>query len=76
MAMKNPWGKKNPFMSMWLSSANTVLGASRGHTMAAAKREMNKAAATTATVGVKQVMDFWASAFKPPTVARKKRKKR
>ncbi len=27
--MKNPWLKKNPFMSMWLSGANTVLNSAR-----------------------------------------------
>jgi hypothetical protein len=27
--MKNPWLKKNPLMSMWLSGANAVLGRAR-----------------------------------------------
>ena len=45
--MKNPWTKKNPFMSMWLSGANAVAGSVRGHATAAAKRE-------TATAVVRQ----------------------
>ena len=28
--MKNPWLKKNPLMSLWLSGANKVAGAARG----------------------------------------------
>jgi hypothetical protein len=27
----NPWMKKNPFMSMWLSGANAVGSRARGH---------------------------------------------
>jgi hypothetical protein len=37
--MKNPWTKKNPFLSMWLSAANTIAGATRGHAAAEAKRQ-------------------------------------
>lgn len=71
--MKNPWTKKNPFMSMWLSGANTVMGKARGHASAAVKREANKAASTAATTGARQVADFWTQALKPPAV-RKRRK--
>jgi len=39
--MKNPWTKKNPFLSMWLSGANRVAGSARGHALAAAKRGTN-----------------------------------
>ena len=49
--MRNPWIKKNPLMSMWLSGANAVFGAARGRATAEAKRqattmvsEMTKAA--------------------------------
>jgi len=41
--MKNPWTKKNPFMSMWLSGANSAMGSARGHGTAAAKREIKNA---------------------------------
>src|ERR1700735_4746203 len=33
--VKNPWTKKNPFMSMWLSGANKVVGSARGRASAA-----------------------------------------
>jgi hypothetical protein len=74
--MKNPWTKKNPFMSMWLSAANTVIGQARGQTTAAVRREANKAAQTATTEGVKQVTNFWANALKPPAAPRKPRKPR
>jgi hypothetical protein len=41
--MSHPWLKKNPFMSMWLSTANRVAGSSRGHATAQAKRQVNAA---------------------------------
>ena len=46
--MANPWGKKNPFMSMWLSAANAWAGAARGLMTAEAKRQ-TKAATRAAT---------------------------
>ncbi len=36
--MRNPWLKKNPAMSMFLSAANAWVGAFRGRATAAAKR--------------------------------------
>lgn len=38
--MKNPWLKKNPLMSMWLSGANKVAGAARGRASAETKRQV------------------------------------
>jgi hypothetical protein len=55
--MKNPWMKKNPFLSMWLSGANAVAGSARGHATAAAKREINA---------------FWAAALTPPKPKKRK----
>jgi len=74
--MKNPWTKKNPFMSMWLSGANSALGSARGQTAAAVKRESRQAASRTTTAGTKQVLDFWSNVLKPPTTLRRKRKLR
>ena len=54
--MTNPWLKKNPFMSMWLSAANSMMNsmtsAARGQAAAAAKRQ-SKAAVSQALPGVK-----------------------
>lgn len=46
--MANPWTKKNPLMSMWLSAANAWAGAARGAVAAEAKRRQ-KAAVKAAT---------------------------
>jgi hypothetical protein len=46
--MSNPFLKKNPFMSMWLSAANRTVGTMRGQATAQAKRQIN-AAVTKAT---------------------------
>ncbi len=60
--MKNPWLKKNPFMSMWLSGAYKVAGAARGLATAAIKREATRASKDAAAEGTKQVLDFWGAA--------------
>jgi hypothetical protein len=40
--MSNPWSKKNPFMSMWLSGANKIAGSVRSQVSAEAKRQINQ----------------------------------
>lgn len=74
--MKNRWTKKNPFLSIWLSAANSAAGRARAQTTAAVKREANKAAKTATSNGVKQVTDFWVNALKPASRPRKPRKPR
>ena len=46
--MSNPWLKKNPFMSMWLSGANSVANTARVRIASEAKRQTT-AAVTKAT---------------------------
>jgi hypothetical protein len=43
MAMRNPWLKKNPAMSLFLSAANAWIGAGRGYASNAAKRQITAA---------------------------------
>jgi len=43
--MSNPWLKKNPFMSMWLSTANRIAGSVRGQATAEANRQLKAAVA-------------------------------
>lgn len=54
--MANPWGKKNPLLSMWLSAANAWAGAARGMMAAEANRRQRAAvkAATRAPVSKKR----------------------
>lgn len=66
--MRNPWLKKNPYLSMWLSGANAVAGTARGRAIAEARRQ----ATTMMNEGTKQMIDLWSGALAPP---RKKRKK-
>jgi hypothetical protein len=68
--MKNPWTKKNPFLSMWLSAANAVGGAARSRVTAETKRQARSAT----NKSVKQATDFWTEALTP--TAPKRRKKR
>ena len=70
--MKNPWLKKNPFLSMWLSSANTMLGAARGRAVAQSRRQ----AAAMMTEGTNQMLQFWAEAMVPRPVPTPKKKRR
>ncbi len=69
--MKNPWTRKNPLMSMWLSSANTLANTARAHATVQAKRHTT----TLMTQGAKQVTDFWMSTLTPKPVAKKRRKR-
>jgi hypothetical protein len=68
--MSNPWLKKNPWLSLWLSGANTVAG----HVRSQATAEANRAAQR----GMQDAMDFWTKAWlsptapKPPTRRRKR----
>jgi hypothetical protein len=64
----NPWGKKNPLLSFWLSGANAVFGATRSQMTAALHRQMNEAI----TDSTKQVLAFWGM----NTPARKRPAKR
>jgi hypothetical protein len=63
--MGNPWTKKNPFLSMFLSSANAAAGRTRGLWTQQAKR--NQATA------VKQAARSWAELWTSGT-KRKRRK--
>lgn len=53
--MTNPWLKKNPFMSMWLSGANAFAAKARSAGTAEIGRQR-----TSAT---KQVTRFWTGAW-------------
>jgi hypothetical protein len=59
--MKNPWTKKNPFLSMWLSGANTVANSARVRTTAAAKRAASA---------------YWSAALTPPKPKKRRKARR
>ncbi len=68
--MSNPWLKKNPFMSMWLSTANRMAGTLRGQAAAQVKRQAT-AAATEAT---RESLKLWTDAVKPAAARAKRRR--
>lgn len=70
--MKNPWVKRNPLLSMWLSSANAIAGTARGKANAAARRE----AAAMMRRTTKQIADAWSDALVPPNTRARKKKRR
>ena len=63
--MPNPWTKKNPFMSMWLSGANRAAGMARNHATAEAKKQ---GAALT-----RQASRFWTDAWLEAAKTKRKR---
>ena len=66
IGMSNPWAKKNPFMSMWLTAANRATGSARGQATGAARRQ----AAATQAEATRQILEFWVG--KPKKPARKR----
>jgi hypothetical protein len=70
MTLKNPWMKKNPFLSMWLSGANAVAGSVRSRTTAEAKRQ----AATMMTKNAKEVASFWINVLSGSAPKKKRRR--
>ncbi len=68
--MSNPWLKKNPFMSMWLSGANSVANSARGR-MAAEARRQSSAAITKAS---QDMFSLWTGGLS--SAARPKPKRR
>ncbi|MGM9488166.1 hypothetical protein [Ideonella sp. YS5] len=55
-------------MSVWLSSANKVMGSARGQATAAAKRQV----ATMQSEAARQVIDFWSGKAAPKPSRKRK----
>jgi hypothetical protein len=64
--MSNPWLKKNPFLSMWMSGANSIAGSMRGQ----AKRH----ATIATTQAANEIANFWAKALTPRSLLKKTRR--
>lgn len=70
--MANPWLRKNPFMSLWLSAANRLAGSIRGQATAEATRQV-KAAARDAQA---ELSKPWATPASPAAARKKKPRQR
>ncbi len=53
--MANPWTRRNPLLSVWLSGANAVADKARGAATAEAKRQQASLA--------KEATRFWSGAW-------------
>jgi hypothetical protein len=67
--MSNPWTKKNPFMSMWLSGANALMGSTRRRTIAEARRQTS----TLAAESTRQMIKFWTGGLTATPTRKRKR---
>jgi hypothetical protein len=65
--MSNPWMKKNPWLSLWLTGANMVFGSAR----AAWEREARRQNEAFMRAARRQAADFWLGHDSPH---RKKRR--
>ena len=65
----NLWGRKNPFLSMWLSGANAMVGATRNQVTAA----MHRQATAAMTAGTKQMLALWGLGSTPQRQAKRRR---
>jgi hypothetical protein len=70
--MTNPWLKKNPLMSLWLSAFNTAANTMRGH----ATQQMRRQSAAAATQATKAWTDAWLGLATNKPKPRRRRKKR
>ncbi len=69
--MSNPWLKKNPFLSLWLSGANSVANTVRGKAASQAQRH----AKATAAQATQNVVSFWTKAMGLPTKPARRKKR-
>jgi hypothetical protein len=68
--LSNPWSKKNPYLSAWLTGANAIAGSARGHAANGMQRQV--AAATRQMTEV--VMSAWLAPLAVRTPKSRKRR--
>jgi hypothetical protein len=61
----------NPWISLWLSAANSWLGAARGLWMA----ELHRQQTAMANEMVRQTMEFWSRAWMVPPQGKPRRRR-
>ncbi len=67
--MSNPWGRKNPLMSMWRSAANKAVASARGQAANAAKKQV----AATQAEATRQIIEILAGKPKQPSGSKRRR---
>jgi hypothetical protein len=68
--MGNPWLKKHPLLSIWLSGANAVMGATRSR----ASAEMKRQSTALMSQATQDILSFWSPGKSQPK--RKRARKR
>ena len=68
--MANPWLKKNPFMSIWLSGANSMANSVRGRIAAEARRQ----SATAITKATNDMFNLWTGGMAATTTPKRKKR--
>ena len=66
--MTNPWLKKNPLMSIWLSGFNRAANSARGHASAEASRQYQALMAE----GTRQWLRLWSGGLDATPKANKR----
>lgn len=66
--MANPWTKKNPLLSLWLSGANAIAGKARSAATAQVRRQQATA--------VRQAARFWTDAWLGAVKPKRRRSKK
>jgi hypothetical protein len=69
--MSNPWLKKNPYMSLWLSGAHAVAGSARSRASAETKRQ----AGVLVSDFNREVLKAWTGGLVTPAAKPKKRRR-
>lgn len=70
--MRNPWLKKNPFLSLWLSAANSVANTARAKATVAVRRQ----SAAAVSKASQSALQFWTAALTGAPKRRPKTKSR
>ena len=72
--MSNPFLKKNPLMSMFLSAANRTAGTLRGQATAQAKRQISAAVTKATNDNLKAVLGATVPSLNSPKAKPKRRR--
>lgn len=71
--MSNPWMKKNPFMSLWLSGAHRIAGSASSQVAAETKRQINRTLEQATDENLRRWFDT-AVATRPKTKAKARKR--
>jgi hypothetical protein len=69
--MSNPWFKKNPYLSLWLSAYNGIAATALGQAKAHARRQGTQAT----TAAARQIATMWSEAMFGSVPKRRKRRR-